>query len=87
MDTVKPRAPADPSFVRKVQRIPTGYILRLSNRHIQFMLDESNYLLTAEGKLYDVTGKEREVNVTKLMGGACPKGNKEHFKLIRQVVG
>lgn len=87
MDTVKPRVPAEPSFVRKVQRIPGGYILRLSNRHIQFMLDESNYLLTAEGKLFDVTGKEREVNVGKLMSGAAIKGNKDHFKLIRQVVG
>lgn len=87
MDTVKPRAPAEPAFVRKVQRILGGYILRLSNRHIQFMLDESNYLLTAEGKLFDVTGKEREVNVGKLMSGTVLKGNKEHFKLIRQVIG
>ncbi len=87
MDSVKARAPSDPTFVRKVQRIPQGYILRLSNRHIQFMLEESNYLLTAEGKLFDVTGKEKEMNVGKLMSGVALKGNKEHFRLIRQVVG
>jgi hypothetical protein len=51
LDTIKPTIPAEPVFVRKIQRIADGFILRLSNRHIQFLLEESSYLLTAEGKL------------------------------------
>lgn len=51
LDTIRPNVPAESVFVRKIQRIPDGFILRLSNRHIQFLLEESSYLLTAEGKL------------------------------------
>jgi hypothetical protein len=87
LDTVKAKAPAIPAFVRKIQRTSDGFILRLSNKHIQFLLEDSNYLLTSEGKLWEVvSGKEKEINLGKVMNGAAVKGNREHFKVIRQVV-
>lgn len=86
LDSIK-ALPAQPAFVRKIQKVKDGYILRLSNKHIQFILDDANYLLTCDGKLWElVAGKEKEINLAKLMGGNAVKGNKEHLKVIRQVV-
>lgn len=62
-------------------------MLRLSNRHIQFILEDANYLLTADMKLWElVAGKEREISLSKLMAGASIKGNKDHLRIIKQVV-
>lgn len=85
LDSIKTTISADPIFVRKIQRVSNGFILRLSNRHIQFLLDDSNYLLAGR-KMWEVVGsKERELNTGKVMAGTA-KGNKEHLRVIRQVM-
>lgn len=86
LDSIK-ALPAQPTYVRKIQKVKDGFILRLSNKNIQFLLDDAKYLLTCDGKLWElVAGKEKEINVSKLIAGSALKGNKEHLKVIRQVV-
>lgn len=87
MDKVKIKTKTEPVFVRRIQKINEGFILRLSNKHIQFLLDDSNYLLTGGNRLCEIIGrKEKEMNLSKLMNGSAIKGNKDHLRVIKHVV-
>lgn len=87
LDSLGFKSYGEPLFPKKIQRINDGFILRLSNRHIQFMIDGSSYLYAEGQKLYEIVGhKEKEMSLGKIMNGTLVKGNKDHFKVIRQVL-
>ena len=87
LDSLGFKSYGEPLFPKKIQRINDGFILRLSNRHIQFMIEGSSYLYAEGQKLYEIVGhKEKEMSLGKIMNGTLVKGNKDHFKVIRQVL-
>lgn len=87
LDSLNYKSFGQPFFPKKIQRITDGFILRLSNRHIQFMIDGSSYLFGEGEKLYEIVGhKEKQINLEKVMNNTLLKGNKDHFRVIRQVL-
>jgi hypothetical protein len=61
----------------------------LSNKHIQFLIEDSSYLLKSSDRLClweIVSRKEKELNLTKIMSGSVVKCNNDHLKVIRHVV-
>ncbi len=48
----------NPIFIRKIQKINDGYIVKLSNQYIQFLIDGSNYLLVKGNKLWEIVTKK-----------------------------
>ena len=72
-------------FVKKVQRILNGFVLKLSNNMVQLILDDRNYVIYL-GKAWELSAsKEKELNVAKLLRGEL-KGNKEHLKILGRIV-
>jgi hypothetical protein len=58
-----------PIFVKKVQRILNGFIVKLSNNMVQLILDDRNYVIHLN-KVWELsTSKEKELNVAKLIRG------------------
>ena len=69
-----------------MQRVGAGWVLRLSNRMVQFMVEGSNYLIWGR-RIWELTlSKEKEISVSKLRRGEG-KGNGEHLGLLAKILG
>ena len=67
-------SPCPPVFLRRVQRMEEGWVVKLSNQMVQLLIDASSYLSWGK-RVWEVSAsKEKELSVVKLRKGTL-KGN------------